>query len=355
MARGASRARESAAARRLRRSRAAQRRLVDACWGAAARALAGPSWGSPAWGAPVAPARAWLQPDGPAFVLPDSHDHLLDAAGGLLGEVTELHEAPPVERDVSWPAFPPDSYAGRRGAAVLRIQRAWRRAAARRRPTARPGSGPGLCQKVQRCRFGAQCPFFAVGRCRYGHPPDEFLAGAARAVPCLLERMVIQQHATGVDMHTLFARWSGRAGCSAMTVHDPYICCVRRASELYPAADSYDPDALLRAAEAVGVARCTGLAYVEELIEAVNDASPGLRSVTLVTRGQLRSPDVPVGLLLDRWCQEMNASWAPRGVRVTVAIDERQHVRRVVFEGECGSVEVGSEWGLCVHVDTAAK
>ena len=155
-------------------------------------------------------------------------------------------------------------------------------------------------------------------------------------------------------METLFARWASAVNCSTVTIHDPYLCTLLRGHDFFAAAEALEPALLEDAAAAVGLQHGTAIGYVRDLAETINSHAPQLRRIRVVTRGLLRH-DAPAGRALQEWTDEANAHWNPRGVQVAVEVDPRCHLRRVSMEGLLSTVEVCLEFGLAVHVDSAAN
>ena len=99
---------------------------------------------------------------------------------------------------------------------------------------------------------------------------------------------------------------------------------------------------------------CTGLGFLEELIDIVDAASSHLRRVNLRARGLLRV-DEPAGDLLQQWTAGACARLGPRGIEFCVTLDPQLHFRRCVLQGRARAVEVCAEHGLAYTVDTAAN
>ena len=136
--------------------------------------------------------------------------------------------------------------------------------------------------------------------------PSAQLASEGRAdLPTLLDSQVIPQGAVGWTMDVVFAQWARRTQCTALIVHDPYLCGVRHSTEMYPATERMTDEEFLATFEGAGLGRTTGLALVDELTRTVDHASGFLTSVRLHTRGSLRS-GVPAG----RFASPGKTSWA---------------------------------------------
>ena len=116
-------------------------------------------------------------------------------------------------------------------------------------------------------------------------------------------------------MERVFGEWARRVQCDTLVIHDAYLCGVRHSSDLGPASVHMDTDELTAAVEDYGLARATGLALVDELVQVVDQESGHLTRVQLRTWGLLRA-DAPAGPLLDRWATSFAGRCAHRGIGV---------------------------------------
>ena len=107
-------------------------------------------------------------------------------------------------------------------------------------------------------------------------------------------------------MERVFGEWARRVQCGILVIHDAYLCGVRHSSNLGPASVHMDTDELMAAVEDYGLARVTGLALVDDLVQVVDRESGYLTRVYLCTRGLLR-PGTPAGALLERWAASFYA------------------------------------------------
>ena len=225
-------------------------------------------------------------------------------------------------------------------------------------PAAASRAGPqqpdgGNDHGLPRCRYGANCPFRALGRCLFGHFPEDGpypTDGAPQLA--VLERRTLPEGATGHSLHSIFAPWARRVNPTDLVVHDPYLCSIRRASLESAVSDTLDGDALVMHIERVGMECCTALARLDELVSIVNAEAPNLSRVVFHSRGQLRQ-DAPAGMAFQRWEEQFRSRWSPRGVHLEAVHNPRLHYRRCVLQGHDVAIEVCLEWGLAYHTDTA--
>ena len=114
-----------------------------------------------------------------------------------------------------------------------------------------------------------------------------------------------------------------------------------------------DADELLAMIEDDGITEHTHLSYASYALDVLHECASQLRSFTLITRGSVRQPDVEAHALVQQWCDQLQGVWAPRGVTVSVVFQERSHLRRCTLRGAGTCVEIGMEYGLMTHIDTA--
>ena len=109
---------------------------------------------------------------------------------------------------------------------------------------------------------------------------------AGPVAPRLLERTVIAQGTAGWDCDRLLGRWARQVQRGTLVIRDPYLCSLRRSSELFPACDTLPDEALLQLLEDCDsdLRGCTSLARVDEAVQAVDSASARLTKVRLDTR-----------------------------------------------------------------------
>ena len=166
------------------------------------------------------------------------------------------------------------------------------------------------------------------------------MTGCGRTgLPKLLDLQVIPQGAVGWSMDAVFAQWARRTQCTALVVHDPYLCCVRRSAEVHPATERMTDEEFFAAMEDAGLGRTTGLALVDDLTRVVDHASGFLTSAQLHTRGLLRA-GAPAEHLLERWAEGFRTRWAGRGITLELAVEPRLHARRCVLQGTGEAIEV---------------
>jgi hypothetical protein len=104
-----------------------------------------------------------------------------------------------------------------------------------------------------------------------------------------------------------------------------------------------------------GIVSCTFLGFVQDFLDAVHrmEQSRFLTRVHIRTKGWLRGPDVPAGVLLSRWERHMQETWGPNGVHITVEVVPHLHARCCSLVGASSTVDVHLEWGLAFWRDTA--
>ncbi|MFM7988065.1 MAG: hypothetical protein ACKPKO_53000, partial [Candidatus Fonsibacter sp.] len=148
----------------------------------------------------------------------------------------------------------------------------------------------------------------------------------------LLERCVIGQGARERGYDWLLGRWAERAQCRVLVIRDPYLCSLRRSSEVYPVCDHLGDDALLHLLRDrdLELLNNTGLACVGEAVQAVDRASARLVAVRLCARGFLRDK-LTAGGLLEAWQEGFRQRWGPRGVAVEVRVCPRLHRRQCIL------------------------
>lgn len=283
------RPRESATARRARRKRASQRRLVAACWEAAARALAGPG-----------------------------HDQ-------------QVVEVPLWPRCPCPGDLPPGLVQERQGNA------------AGEQGTGAPPEGVAVgCRRP--CRNGPACPWLASGCCRYFHAHGE-----VQAPPRLVSRRTLFEGDVQLGFEQLFAPWAAKVRAEALIVDDPYLAVIARSSPLYLAVADCEDEGSLPPIELAELEAATGLWKLRELVSVVNGCVPRLQKVLLRTRGDLlqdRAGRLHAGTLLRRWGRAFNESLAADHVHFELVIDPRLHGRRCLMQGRGHGAEIRCEWGL---------
>ena len=82
-------------------------------------------------------------------------------------------------------------------------------------------------------------------------------------------------------------------------IHDPYLVSVAEHGLTLRMTD----DELFGWVEDRGLTECTAVGRVIPPVQAIVSAVPHLRAVRVVTRGFLRPPRCPAGLLLWRWAE----------------------------------------------------
>ena len=194
-----------------------------------------------------------------------------------------------------------------------------------------------------------------MGNCRFHHDPeDEAGPAAAAGGPALLGSKWASQGEVGWGTEELIGRWARRVQAHLLVMHDPYVCCVRRAAEIYSASECTSDDGLPALIERAGIEASTGLRHIRELVLAANGASACLTRVRLHTRGLLRD-GIPAGVLLEGWAAAFNAEWQARGLLLTIVCDARIHQRRMVAQGSTTAVEVRTEWGVGIYLDNVVN
>ena len=185
-----------------------------------------------------------------------------------------------------------------------------------------------------------------MGCCRFFHDPEnEADPAVVGGSPTLLESTWVSQGDVGWGPEELIGRWARRVQAHLLVVHDPYVCGVRRAAEVYTASECTCDDGLPALIELAGIEASTGLRYIRELIMAANGASARLARARAHTRGLLRD-GVIAGALPEGWVAAFNAEWQTRGLHLTLARDESIQLRRMIAQGSSTAVEVHTEWGV---------
>jgi hypothetical protein len=110
-------------------------------------------------------------------------------------------------------------------------------------------------------------------------------------------------------------------------------------------------DELLAHAAEHGIASCTNLWLVEELLEAIADISPQLTVFTLVVRGVLKPPEIQDSVLMPRWLSNLQERWLPKGVNARIEIDGQAHTRQILLDGLGCTIDVRVEWGLTYYLE----
>ena len=203
------------------------------------------------------------------------------------------------------------------------------------------------------CMYGTDCPWHRIGRCRFLHA--EPVRNAAPTPQRLLERTAIAEGTSGWGYDRLLGRWARQVQCCTLVIRDPYLCTLRRSSELFPAYERLPDEALLQTLEdQTCVLGCTGLARVDEAVLAVDTCSARLMKVRIETRGFLRD-GLPAGRLLAAWGENFRSRWGGRGIALEVHVCPRLHHRQILLLGASSAVEVEMEWGLCTYIETFAN
>lgn len=275
-----------------------------------------------------------------------------------------LEDLPVASSELSFPrvtALGVHSFAGADGAAVLRIQRwfrrhpVWASTRACRQGVASPGTAavlPTGATGTIVCRFGQRCPFLAIGRCRFRH--EAVGVDPAPPAQALIESRVLQAGTRGSVIRQLYEQYARRTQCTDVVVHDPYVVSILAGSHLAAAVDRALPEEVAALMADADLSECTGLKFFEEVVQILDRSCAALRHVELVTRGALRH-DVPAGALLALWADGFRQRWSSRGVMLAVTLAPRVHARCVVLRGPLTTVEVRAEWGMGTFQDLASN